>query len=468
MRVLVAEILQRADVVPPALVDRIVATADGNPYYVEELVKWLVEERVLDISADGWVISDRAVDTLRIPTTLRGLLQARLDSLEVPERGVVGGAAVVGRVFWDEAVARLAPMVPDQDRVLERLTSREVVFPRPHSSFSGCREFSFRHALMRDVAYEGVLRSVRRAHHALAAQWLEEVVERSQRPDEHAAAVAHHHEEAGNADIAARWYFRAGRHAARTFAGDDALRLFARASALVPPQERTLWIDVQLAREAVLDRLARRAEQRAVLDELGAATDLDRERRAMLALAEGRWLFYRGDYPAVAPVAEEAERLAREAGRGDLESDAQMQGGRSRAYLNEHAGARELLNRSLATARTIGDHRRAGEALRLLGIVATNQGKSDEALALLDAARAEHRLIEDPEGEALVNGQVGAMLTHVGRLEEARTVSEAALRYWQATGHRYREGVMLTNLARLAMDQGRLDDALEGACGRCV
>jgi tetratricopeptide (TPR) repeat protein len=463
-RSLVAEILQRADDVPPSLVDLVVRTADGNPYYVEELVKWLVEEGVVDTTADRWRVAARAVRTVRVPTTLRGLLQARLDSLEVAERAVIGGAAVVGRVFWDAAVARLATSFPEPARAtaLDRLASREVVFKRPHSTFSGSLEFSFRHALMRDVAYEGVLRSVRRAHHALAAEWLEEAVERSRRPDEHAAAVAYHHEEAGHKVAAAHWYLRAGRHAARSFAGDDALRLFARARALVPKGEQELWADVLLAQETVLDRLGRREDQRTTLDELATADGLDPARRALARLAEGRWLFFRGEYPAVPPVAEQAAELARQADRADLESDALMQGGRSLAYLNEHDAARELLNRSLAIAQAASDHKRSGELLRLLAVVATNRGWNDEGLTLLDAARDEHRQINDREGEAMVTGQRGALLMQTGRLEEARIASEEALEVFEETGHRYREGVMLTNLARIAMEQGRLDAALDG------
>ncbi|HLM06399.1 MAG TPA: tetratricopeptide repeat protein, partial [Blastococcus sp.] len=446
------------------LVDLIADTADGNPFYVEELVKWLVEEGVVDTTADRWRVTAQAVRKVRVPATLRGLLQARLDSLEVPERGVVGGAAVVGRVFWDQAVARLAPSIPPdaRDAALDRLADRDLIFERPQSSFSGSHEFSFRHALMRDVAYEGVLRTVRRAHHALAAQWLEEVIERSQRPDEHAATLAHHHEEAGSPAAAARWYLRAGQHAASTFASDDALRLLDRAAALVRAGDRALWCDVLLARETVLDRLGRREEQRVVLDELAAATDLGPTQRARVRLAEGRWLFFRGEYQAVPAVAEEAAGLARQAGRADLEADALMQGGRSLAYLNEHAAAKELLRRSLAEAAAIGEHRRAGEAQRLLGVVATNQGENDEGLRLLEEARAEHRLVHDREGEAMVTGQVGALLMNMGRLAEARVASEQALAEFRSSGHRYREGVMLTNLARIAMESGRLDDALEG------
>ena len=83
-------------------------------------------------------------------------------------------------------------------------------------------------------------------------------------------------------------------------------------------------------------------------------------------------------------------------------------------------------------------------------------------MRLLDAARVEHQQINDREGEAMVVGQLGALLMNWGRLEEARVASEEALEVFEATGHRYREGVMLTNLARIAMEQGRLDDALEG------
>jgi class 3 adenylate cyclase/tetratricopeptide (TPR) repeat protein len=465
VRELVGEILQRADVVPGDLLDLVVDTADGNPFYVEELVKWLVEAGVVDTTEDRWREQWQAVRRLRVPATLRGLLQARLDSLEVTERGLIGGAAVVGRVFWDQAVARLAPAIatPERDTALERLSVREVIFERPHSTISGSHEFSFRHALMRDVAYEGVLRTVRRAHHALAAQWLEEVIERSRRPDEHAATLAHHHEEAGAPVKAAHWYLRAAEHAAGTFASDDALRLLDRAGALVPGSERALWCDILLAREGLLDRMGRRDEQRSVLDELCAATDLDPGRRAQVRLAEARWLFFRGEYPDVPDVAEEAADLARQAGRADLEADALMHGGRSLAYLNEHETAKALLRRSLRGAQAIGEHRRAGEAFRLLGVVATNQGKNEEALRMLEEARAEQRLVNDREGEAMVTGQVGALLLQVGRLEEAWTVSQEALNEFRASGHRYREGVMLTNLARIAMELGRQDDAIEGA-----
>ena len=209
--------------------------------------------------------------------------------------------------------------------------------------------------------------------------------------------------------------------------------------------------------------MGRREEQRATLDELGAEDALDPGRKAQVRLAEGRWLFFRGEYAAVPPVAEEAAELARAGGParpGVRRPDA----GRPEPGLPQRArpGAGAAQPGRWPRRKQLGDHRRAGEVLRLLAVVATNRGATEEGMRLLDAARDEHRQINDREGEAMVVGQLGALLMNWGRLEEARVASEEALEVFEATGHRYREGVMLTNLARIAMEQGRLDDALEG------
>jgi hypothetical protein len=151
--------------------------------------------------------------------------------------------------------------------------------------------------------------------------------------------VAHHHEEAGH-KAACRPLVPARRPARRrSFAGDDALRLFARARGLVPKGEQELWADVLLAQEAVLDRMGRREDQRATLDELGTADGLDPGRRALARLAEGRWLFFRGEYPAVPPVAEEAADL-RPAGEPGRSGVRRADAGRPQPGLPERARRR--------------------------------------------------------------------------------------------------------------------------------
>ena len=264
-------------------------------------------------TAGGWRRGPSA--RCACPTTLRGLLQARLDSLEVAERAVIGGAAVVGRVFWDQAVARLAAVARragPRTSPSTRLAAREVVFPRPHSTFSGSREFSFRHALMRDVAYEGVLRSVRRRHHAVAAQWLEEAVAQ-QRPPRRARRRGRAPPRGGRASGRGRALVPARRPAR----GQHLLR--GRRAAAAHPRPC-----------AGAEGRARPVVRRPARQGGGARPDGPRARssgrrwtssaprmpstparKAQVRLAEGRWLFFRGEYPAVPPVAEEAAELAR-------------------------------------------------------------------------------------------------------------------------------------------------------------
>ena len=121
---------------------------------------------------------------------------------------------MVGRVFWDLAVAHLDG---DRDerpwpRARARWTSlrrREVVLQREVSRFASAREFLFKHALLRDVAYDGVLRAHRERYHRRAATWLAETSAAVGRADEYAAVIAEHFERAHD-PAAATWYLRAG------------------------------------------------------------------------------------------------------------------------------------------------------------------------------------------------------------------------------------------------------------------
>jgi class 3 adenylate cyclase/tetratricopeptide (TPR) repeat protein len=462
-RLLVAEIMARAAAVPEPLRALVVDAAEGNPFFIEELVKWLLDTGVITVAGDRWTVADDVVAGIEVPGTLRGVLQARLDSLDRGHRSVIDRAAVVGRVFWDEAVAELgADSGPPPPDAYERLRANEVVFQRPTSMFEGTREFSFRHSLMREVAYENVMHSARRRYHARAAEWLERVSAASHRPDEHAAVIAAHYDEAGDGATAAEWYLRAGGYAAGTFANRDALRLLESAVRLTPDADADLRFDALMACETVLDRTAARVEQRKVIEELGTIRGVDDTRLARLRLCEGRWQFNHGEYAAVAPLVGEAAKLAGRTGEVDLELEALALGAKSLAFAAEHEGSRAMSNELLAKAADAGNQRMRGEALRLLAVVATNLGETDDAVALLDRARAAHHAIDDLEGEALVVGQLGATYIQMGgHLDEARRVSEEAMSMFVATGHRLRQGIVQGNLVAIAIEQGRLDHALE-------
>ena len=107
-RELVGQILQRVPSVPESLVGMVIESSEGNPFYIEELITWLVDAGVVVKAEPDWLVVDELISSVAVPSTLKGVLQSRLDALTVDERGLLQRASVVGRVFWDTAVQRLA------------------------------------------------------------------------------------------------------------------------------------------------------------------------------------------------------------------------------------------------------------------------------------------------------------------------------------------------------------------------
>lgn len=455
---LVSEILQELETVPEWVRALVVDATEGNPFFVEEVIAWFVDTGAIGASPEGWTVLSSPPNGAAVPGTLRAVLEARLDSLPQNERDLVDRASVIGRVFWDAAVEHLteAGETPST-QTYDALRRREVVHQRPSSAFAHAHEFAFRHALLRDVAYDGLLTPARRTYHARAAEWLLETARASGRLDEHAGTVAQHLLAAGEHEAAAPWLLSAARHAARTYANDEALSLLDRA---IVGSRDDLLFEILLEKERVLDRTGRREEQRLVLDTLAEAAGDDVLRRTKVQLARGRWLFFHAEYPEGVRVSTEAAALAKEAGQGEDEVEAWIMGGRSLAFASEHLKAREHLQTALEMAREMGTMRQVGEALRLLGVVATNLHEERLAIDLLEHSADAFRQAQDEEGRALVSGQLSAVHMLAGRMAEAKVHSEAALAVFTANGHLLRQGIVLGNLTSIALDSGRLDEAL--------
>jgi class 3 adenylate cyclase/predicted ATPase len=189
---------------PAEVMNQIVAKTDGNPLFVEELTKAVLEGDILVKDADGYRL-DRPLPPLAIPATLRDSLMARLDRLALVKKiGQIGAA--IGREF---SYSLIREVVGHDDsslnHALAKLEQAELVFRRgePPEAI-----YSFKHALVRDAAYESLLKSRRRQLHAQIARTLEEKF-----PDivlSQPEIVAHHFTEAGVAEPAIDYWLRAG------------------------------------------------------------------------------------------------------------------------------------------------------------------------------------------------------------------------------------------------------------------
>src|SRR5687768_11805824 len=149
------------------VVDAVVARADGNAFFLEELVRAIAEAAAADPDAGA----GRALDVL--PETVIGMVQARLAGLDAEARRVLRAAALFGEVFWEGGVRAL---VGDGSFAttewLDDLARREVISLHKEGRLPGEREYQFRHALVRDAAYDMLTEPDRVLGHLLAGQWL--------------------------------------------------------------------------------------------------------------------------------------------------------------------------------------------------------------------------------------------------------------------------------------------------------
>jgi class 3 adenylate cyclase/tetratricopeptide (TPR) repeat protein len=238
---------------PAALGDLVVARADGNPFFVEELVSSFVDRGVLRREGGGWGVADE-IDAASLPDTVQALLAARIDLLDPAAKEALQAAAVIGRAFWRVPLRELLGVEPP----LAPLEDRDFVRRRSGSSMEGDVEYVFRHALTREVAYGSLPKAKRARLHARVAGWLEET---GGGRDEHAPLLAHHYAEAArpeDADLAwagdpdtaeslrrraIDWLRRAGELAVSRYELEDGVALLERAAELEQDREALalLW-----------------------------------------------------------------------------------------------------------------------------------------------------------------------------------------------------------------------------------
>ena len=250
------EALQRSVLVP----------AEGNPFFIEELLGTLLDRGGLVATAGGWRLAVDAAPSL--PDTVRSALAARIDCLGPDARATLQAASVAGRVFAAAAVARmLDPLRPDLDELVDR------DFIRRHRSRTPT--FTFKHALTRQAAYDQLPAARRTRLHAAFADVLAETGGGAEPGDldQRAPLLAHHYTEAARPDVAelawgddaealARvrqraitWLVRSGELAIQRYASDEALALLHRALDLTPPPatQAALWRLIGQGHESRLD-----------------------------------------------------------------------------------------------------------------------------------------------------------------------------------------------------------------------
>jgi class 3 adenylate cyclase len=218
---------------------RLAEMAEGNPLFIEQLAATMAEAGAPPAGAE-------------LPTTITGIVAARLDALPARERSVLLDAAVVGKTFWRGGLENMGhgDQLGDLLGALER---RDLITRDTTVAIEGQQQYTFKHVLIREVAYELLPRAQRRELHARAAEFFEEATNDL---GEATAALARHWRDAGEPVRALDYFVRAAEHAENGWAKDQAAVLYREALDLVPPEDDGRLRDVQkriaLARAAAV------------------------------------------------------------------------------------------------------------------------------------------------------------------------------------------------------------------------
>ncbi len=425
---------------------RVVEASEGNPLFVEQLISMLIDEGLIRFENGSWH-AEQDIDRAVVPPTIQALLAARLDYLDAEARSVIEPASVVGHVFVKNAVTHLVPerMRDEIGHHLGVLTDKQLVQPDLARSLEE-EAFRFHHILIRDTAYEGILKRSRATYHEQFVDWADSV--NREGATEYEEILGYHLEQAHRylVELApldlharslaldgARRLASAGR---RAFARGDvpaAANLLGRAVALLTDHEEARLELLPDYGEALL-QIGRFAESQAVLDE-------------------------------AIELAELTDAQSIRAGASLVRLLVRLRAGDPESWRDEAA---VTITEAMAVFQEAGDHAGLAKGWRLLAWTHGTACRFSLAADASAQALEEARSAEDKRQQTLA-GTAYAAAAVLGPTPVPEAIARCESMVADVRGDRHSEGILLALLASLQAMDGSFAEARESAArGRAM
>ncbi|HVR18604.1 MAG TPA: protein kinase [Polyangiaceae bacterium] len=388
------------------IVERIATQASGLPLFAEELAR---------LTATG-----RSADNA---PTIEAAIQASLDVLDEECRDGLGRLSVFGLTCWDSALEALG--MPGAEGIIKALVAAEVLVEQNISRFTGAREWVFKHALVREVAYASLGESERGELHALAGAWLASM-------GEDAATVAGHYDLGGKHSAAADHWARAAQRAIAANALKDALTMAERALAFAEDKAAGFQRASQL--DEAWSRLDPRASERETAVRAMEDNVHDEASAVRARGARARYDDARGSGEDISARLAEARDSAAQLGLHDEEARCSAVLAARLGFAGQFKEAEAEAKRLLDLAQHRGIAYAAVDGYQTLAIVRQTQGALSTALDARRNATSAARSAGLKEREAMLMTNLGFALTTIGARQEARTAIETGLALADAIG----------------------------------
>jgi predicted ATPase len=408
---------------PDELRDLINKKAEGNPLFIEELLKSLLECGVIVKSGTEYAI-DKNLSQIEVPGTIQDIIMARIDRLDENLKRTFQVGSVIGREFGFNLLKRVSSLSDEELRNhLLSLRNTELIYER---GFSLDANYIFKHALTHEVVYGNLLIQKLKELHEKTGEAIEEMY--PNRVEEFYEILAHHFSRANNSEKASYYLTMAGKKAKEIFATEEALGFFDESLRYLDemPKTKTNYerkIDILFDMENIYDTIGKREKQKKVLE---AIVDLSKSINDERRLSDG--------------YIRQAEFLS---------------------VVGEYREAKAIGKSALILKRKVGDKSGEGRALRGMGFIHWRLGDYNKALKYHQEALCVHRELEGGEAEAFELINLGEVYRQLGNYEDALSHLQEALRIYRQLGILNGQNIAEFNIGNVYRDMGEFQACLE-------
>jgi class 3 adenylate cyclase/tetratricopeptide (TPR) repeat protein len=441
---------------PQSIQDLIIRKAEGNPFFVEEMIRSLIETKQIVHENGGWKAL-RSDANISLPNTLRGVLSARIDRLAETPKHVLQNAAVIGRLFDLRILRRLTDLNGGLDPHIQYLQDVSLIQAL-------LEEYAFRHVLIQEATYESILIKKRAELHRRIGEALEEL--HTDRVEEFAPLIAHHFYSAGD-DRALKYDLLAGEKSARLYANAEAAVHFQRALEVARRTKADAKQIKQIYKQLghVLELLGRYEQALLVYDDLltfaSERGDRSAEMTALMAKATIYSIFSQSHNPDLsAKLLLEALEISRELGDRAAQTKLSWNLMLNNLFSKRFDNALRHGEAALTLARDLGDSEQLAYVLNDLCRLYTCLGRYDDAYVVIKEARSlwlaqnnQVMLADSLGSEAEAAYNAGEFARALENCQQALLISERIKNIWGQSYNR-----MLLTFALL--QEGQLGKAI--------